>query len=56
MLSVIRPNHPSNPLVTAHPGPGPARAGPLQTTVAAGVRDLIEADGSIDLNAYKETI
>ena len=52
----LRPNYPSKPSVTTHPGPRPARSGLLQTTVAADINGLIEADCSIEPNAYKETI
>jgi len=54
--SALRPTHPSNLLVTAQPGPRPARAGLLQTKVAADVSGLTEAEGSIDPERYKETI
>ena len=50
----LRPKHPSNTLITPHPGPNPARAGLPQTTIAADVAGLIEADG--DPYAYKEAI
>ena len=52
--SALRPIHPSNSLVTTHPGPRPDRAGLLQTTVASDVSGLTDADGSMDPDMYKE--
>ena len=54
--SALRPNHPSNQLVTAHPGPRTSRIGLLQTTVAADVVGLTEADGSVDPEGYRAVV
>ena len=54
--SALRPNHPSGSLVRMHPGPRPARAGLLQTTVAEDVVGLAEVDGSVSPGEYREVI